>query len=63
MVPILGKQVLGIALMSYDDGLFWGFNADWDALPELHGLVEGVAVGFEELAAAAPEAAPGTPDA
>jgi len=63
VVPILGKQVLGIALMSYDNGLFWGFNADWDALPELHGLVEGVAVGFEELAAAAPEAAPGTPDA
>ena len=33
VVPILANQALGIALMSYDDGLFWGFNADWDAVP------------------------------
>ena len=42
VVPLLGHQALGIALMSYDDGLFWGFNADWDAVPDLHDLVEHV---------------------
>ena len=30
---------LGIALMSYDGRLFWGFNADWDQLPDLHDFV------------------------
>jgi WS/DGAT/MGAT family acyltransferase len=49
VVPILANQGLGIALMSYDDGLFWGFNADWDAVPDLHDLVEGVTAGFDEL--------------
>lgn len=48
-VPLIGNQALGIALMSYDDSLFWGFNADWDALYDLHDLVEHVEVNFEEL--------------
>ena len=51
VVPLLGHQALGIALMSYDDGLFWGFNADWDAVPDLHDLVEHVETGFAELRA------------
>jgi diacylglycerol O-acyltransferase / wax synthase len=51
VVPLLGHQALGIALMSYDDGLFWGFNADWDAVPDLHDLVAHVETGFAELRA------------
>lgn len=31
-----------IALFSYAGRLHWGFNADWDALPDLHGLVQAV---------------------
>ena len=58
MVPILARQALGIALMSYDDGLFWGFNADWDAVPDLHDLVESVTRGFDDLVAATPPASP-----
>ena len=54
VVPLLANQALGIALMSYDEGLFWGFNADWDALPDLHDLVQRVEAGFAELSAAAP---------
>ena len=54
-VPLIGNQALGIALMSYDDGLYWGFNADWDALHDLHDLVEAVDKGYEALKAAAPE--------
>lgn len=48
LVPLFGNQALGIALFSYDGGLFWGFNSDWDALPDLHRLVE--AVDAEHLA-------------
>ena len=49
VVPLLAHQALGIALMSYDDGLFWGFNADWDAVPDLHELVGYVEAGFRQL--------------
>ena len=52
VVPILANQALGIALMSYEHGLFWGFNADWDALPELHDLVKRIESGFADLRAA-----------
>ena len=49
MVPLLANQALGIALLSYDGGLFWGFNADWDAVEDLHDLVEDVEAAFAEL--------------
>ncbi|HEY2386508.1 MAG TPA: wax ester/triacylglycerol synthase family O-acyltransferase [Candidatus Binatia bacterium] len=42
LVPLFANQALGIALFSYDGRLHWGFNADWDALPDLHDLVESV---------------------
>jgi len=53
LVPLYRNQALGIALFSYDGGLFWGLNADWDAVPDLHLLIESLAVDFEELRAAA----------
>lgn len=33
MVPLFSNQALGIALFSYLDGIYFGVNADWDALP------------------------------
>ena len=39
-VPMMANQALGIALLSYDGGLYWGFNADWDAIADLHDLVD-----------------------
>lgn len=42
LVPLFANQALGIALFSYDGRLYWGFNADWDALPDLHELVAAV---------------------
>jgi WS/DGAT/MGAT family acyltransferase len=39
LVPLFTNQCLGIALFSYDGGLYWGLNADWDAVPDLHELV------------------------
>jgi len=49
LVPLFSNQALGIALFSYDGSLFWGFNADWDAVPDLHELVEMVQDEFETL--------------
>ena len=53
VLPLVGNQALGIALMSYDDSLCWGFNSDWDALPDLHDLVERLEAGHDELMAVA----------
>jgi diacylglycerol O-acyltransferase / wax synthase len=53
MVPLFSNQALGIALFSYADGLYWGVNADWDALPDLHDFVEAIERGFQDLYAAA----------
>jgi hypothetical protein len=49
LVPLFANQALGIAVFSYDGGLYWGFHGDWDALPDLHDLVEGVEREFAKL--------------
>jgi len=51
-VPLFTQQALGIALFSYLDGLYWGVNADWDAVPDLHQLIDDLAAGFADLVAA-----------
>jgi len=53
LVPLYKNQALGVALFSYHGGLFWGLNADWDALPDLHVLIEALALDFQELEKAA----------
>jgi diacylglycerol O-acyltransferase len=42
VVPLFREQGLGVALFSYDGRLFWGFNSDWDVVPDLHVLVGAV---------------------
>jgi WS/DGAT/MGAT family acyltransferase len=49
LVPLFRNQALGIALFSCDGSLFWGFDADWDLVPDLHLLVELVQEEFEVL--------------
>jgi diacylglycerol O-acyltransferase len=49
LVPLFSNQALGVALLSYDGGLHWGFNADWDAVPDLHDFVRAVDREFETL--------------
>lgn len=51
LVPLFMGQALGIALFSNAGKLFWGFNADWDALPDLNHLVAAVDASFAELQA------------
>jgi WS/DGAT/MGAT family acyltransferase len=56
LVPLFANQALGIALFSYAGKLHWGFNADWDALPDLHDLVGAVEREIAALVAAEPAA-------
>ena len=53
LVSLFKNQVLGIALFSYDGGLYWGLNSDWDAVPDLHHFVGYLAENFEGLRKAA----------
>jgi hypothetical protein len=53
MVPLFSNQALGIALFSYDEGLYWGISSDWDALPDVHEFVEALGESFAELHRAA----------
>jgi WS/DGAT/MGAT family acyltransferase len=57
VVPLFKNQGLGVALFSYDGRLHWGFNADWDVVPDLHDLA--TAVEHEVEALAGPAAATG----
>ena len=53
LVPLLANQTLGIALFSYHGELQWGLHADWDTLPDLHDLAEGIKHHFAALLARA----------
>jgi WS/DGAT/MGAT family acyltransferase len=53
LVPLAWNQGLGIALFSYDGRLNWGFNADWDTLPDVHEIVTALGEEFDSLHAAA----------
>lgn len=49
VVPLFENLGISIGLFSYDGGLFWGMNADWEHLPDLHHLVEDIELAFAEL--------------
>lgn len=53
VVPLGTHQVLGVAFFSYNGMVYWGFNADWDQLPDLHEIVDSVSRQFAELLAVA----------
>ena len=57
LMPLVPDQALRVAVYSYSGGLYWGFNSDWDLLPDLHDLVQAVADCFQELCEAADERA------
>jgi len=58
MVPLFVNQGLGVALFSYAGRLHWGFNADWDVVPDLHDLVADTEASFAELHHAAATSKP-----
>ncbi len=53
LVPLYENQALGIALLSYAGGLFWGLSSDWDRIADLHDVALGLADAFDELRKAA----------
>ncbi len=55
VVPLYVNQGLGIALFSYAGRIYWGFNADYELLPDLHDFVEAIEASFRELRDAALE--------
>jgi len=52
-VPLFEQQALGIATFSYDGRLFWGLDACWDAIADLHDIVGDLEQAFQELRVAA----------
>ena len=77
LVPLWESHGVGVALFSYDGSIGWGFNGDWDVMPDLDLFVDAVEAATLELLEAArgastpapPKAAPkrrpplGTPSA
>src|SRR5690606_17151240 len=53
LVPLFARLGLGVALFSYAGRLHWGFNADWDVVPDLHDFGRAIEDAFEELHRAA----------
>jgi WS/DGAT/MGAT family acyltransferase len=49
VAPLAPSHALGIALSSYDGGLHWSLNSDWEAMPDLHSFVEAVQTELERL--------------
>jgi WS/DGAT/MGAT family acyltransferase len=52
-VPLAANLGLGIALLSYDGRIHWGFNADYDVVPDLADFVADTRASLAELLRAA----------
>jgi len=52
-VPLLPNIGVGIALISYDGNVCWGFNADPQLVPDLEAFIAAVRAAHERVAAAA----------
>ena len=57
VVPLFENVALVVGLFSYNGGLFWGFTADWESVPDLHDFVVAVEESFAELRQRAQQAA------
>ncbi len=57
VVPLFENLGVVVGLFSYNGGLFWGVNADWEHFPDLHDFIVALENGFAELQQAAERAA------
>ena len=55
MVPLARGQAVSIGLTSYDGGVFFGINADREAMPDVEVLAHGVRDEIAHLLALAGE--------
>ena len=53
VVPLFENLGLVVGLFSYNGGLYWGINADWEQLLDLHDFVLAIESSFHELQDAA----------
>ena len=53
VVPLFEHLGLVVGLFSYNGGLFWGVNADWEHIPDLHDFIVAIEASFRELQEAA----------
>ena len=49
-VPLMENTGLGVALFSYNGRMCWGFNADYELVPDLRSFVKAIDSAFAELA-------------
>ena len=49
LVPLAADHALGVAVLSYDGGVTFGLNADFDAVPDLDVFRDGIASSLAEL--------------
>jgi WS/DGAT/MGAT family acyltransferase len=49
VVPLFHGLGLVVGLFSFNGGLFWGVNADWESIPDLHDFIVALERSFEEL--------------
>jgi len=56
VVPLFENLGLVVGLFSYNGGLFWGINADWEKLTDLHEFLLALQTSFANLQAAARDA-------
>ncbi len=49
IVPLLPGGGLGVALFSYEGKLCWGFNGDYELVPDLSAFVDDIGIAFERL--------------
>jgi hypothetical protein len=52
MVPLYMNQAVGVAVVSYDGGLYFGLNADAAHLPDVSALAHALEASVVELEAA-----------
>jgi WS/DGAT/MGAT family acyltransferase len=52
LVPLWEGHGIGIALFSYNGSVFWGFNADYDIVPDLDLFIAAIEASFKVLVAA-----------
>jgi len=51
LLPLNEGQALSIALTSYDGGVFFGINADRDAVPDVNAIASALTAAVDELVA------------
>ncbi|MCO5329901.1 MAG: wax ester/triacylglycerol synthase family O-acyltransferase [Ilumatobacteraceae bacterium] len=57
-VPLSQGVRTGVAILSYNGEVAFGVTGDWDTVPDVHVLAEGISSGMDELLARAAAAAP-----